>query len=84
VLDPFLGGGTTAEAAKAMGRKVIGIELDERWLEMAAKRCQQEALDFTIPVEPRRKRTCALPADVRDCDTGCEYATNCEAREGAA
>ena len=44
VLDPFLGGGTTAEAAKRAGRKCIGFELEERWLEMAAKRCRQEVL----------------------------------------
>ena len=42
ILDPFLGSGTTAIACERLKRKWIGIEIEEKYCEIAAKRIEQE------------------------------------------
>lgn len=49
ILDPFCGSGTTLLAARSSGRRVVGIEIEERYCELAALRLSQQIFEFREP-----------------------------------
>ncbi len=48
ILDPLVGSGTVLWASKELNRKCIGIEIEEKYCEIAAKRCSQSVMRLDI------------------------------------
>jgi site-specific DNA-methyltransferase (adenine-specific) len=52
ILDPYMGSGTTGVAALRLGRKFTGIEIEERWFDIACRRIEAEARQGRLAVDP--------------------------------
>ncbi|MEE9499615.1 MAG: site-specific DNA-methyltransferase [Nitrospinaceae bacterium] len=55
ILDPFMGSGTTGVACMNLGRKFIGIEIEEKYFDIACRRIELAAIQERLPFEEKVK-----------------------------
>lgn len=65
IIDPFMGSGTTLRAAKDLGKKCIGIEIEEKYCEIAVKRLRQSVLPIFEMPEPKHEQLLFDTEDVQ-------------------
>lgn len=70
VLDPFIGSGTTAVAAKQLGRKYIGIEIDPTYIHIAQERLHTVQVQTTAPQSILEYLDPPTPEDTKPASNG--------------